>query len=85
MTIFRCTINVQVCIIGQNVEGIGLLYNLKIKIRTYSKKYSVVFETEILAEIHSDINISRLYCIKSSTGTTIIKVCLSFTKHTAKF
>ena len=35
--------------------------------------------------MHSDINVSGLYCIKSATGTTIVKVCLSSTKHTAKF
>ena len=35
--------------------------------------------------MHSDINVSTgLYCIKSATGTTIVMVCLSSTKHTAK-
>ena len=34
--------------------------------------------------MHSDINVSGLYYIKSPTGTTIVKVCLSSTKHTAK-
>ena len=44
-----------------------------------------MFETEIQAAMHSDINVSGLYCIKSETETTIVKVCLSSTKHTAKF
>ena len=35
--------------------------------------------------MHSDINVSGLYCVKSETGTTIVKVCLSSTKHTIKF
>ena len=35
--------------------------------------------------MHSDINVSGLCCIKSATGITMVKVCLSFTKHTAKF
>ena len=34
--------------------------------------------------MHSEINVSGLYCIKSATGTTIVMICLSFTKHTAK-
>ena len=33
--------------------------------------------------MHSDINVSGLCCIKSATGITMVKVCLSFTKHTA--
>ena len=44
-----------------------------------------MFETEVQAAMHSDINVSGLYCIKSETETTIVKVCLSSTKHTAKF
>ena len=35
--------------------------------------------------MHFDINVSLLYCIKSATGTTIVKVSSSSTKHTAKF
>ena len=34
--------------------------------------------------MHSDINVSGLYCIKAATGTTIVMVCLSSTNHTAK-
>ena len=34
--------------------------------------------------MHSDINANGLNCIKSATGTTIVMVCLSATKHTAK-
>ena len=34
--------------------------------------------------MHSDIIVSGLYCIKSATGTTTVKVCLSSTKHTAE-
>ena len=45
----------------------------------------MMFETEIKAEMHSDINVSGLNCIKSATGTTKVKVCLLSTKHTAKF
>ena len=35
--------------------------------------------------MHSDINVSGLYCVKSVTGTTKVKVYLSSTKHTVKF
>ena len=35
--------------------------------------------------MHSDINVSGLYCIKSAAGTTIVKVCLFSTKHTTEF
>ena len=35
--------------------------------------------------MHSDINVSGLYCIKSAAGATIVKVRLASTKHTAKF
>ena len=35
--------------------------------------------------MHSDINVSGLYCIKAATGTTIVMVYLSSTNHTAKF
>ena len=35
--------------------------------------------------MHSDINVSGLYCIKSVTGTTIVMVCFSSTKHSTNF
>ena len=56
------------------LKAYGSCITLKIKIRKYSKKNSMMFETEIEAAMHSDINVSGLYCIKSSTGTTIVKV-----------
>ena len=35
--------------------------------------------------MHSDINVSGLYCIKAATGTTTVTISLSSTKHTAKY